>query len=505
MATRLNWLGIVLLLVGGILSTATSAVLSGMILGGCGLLLLIAAIFRILQRSRVDDLRFRAPLYTMNTILLALLVAGIFLAVNVLIHRRPWRMDLTGNRRHTLAPQTVNLLKSIQLPVKVTVFVAETDGMRQKAADLLDLYVYHKADLTVELVDLNKRPDLASQLKVSAYRTIVVETGGRQERFSGELDEERMTRALLIASRQRPRTAAFLTGHGERSLDDDSDGGCSRLKTLLEDSGYAVRTLSAGDAIPEDIDLLAVIGPRLDPLQTTEARIVAALNRGVSLLLCLDPSPGKNWAGLTTPLGVDVTDTLIFDRQGSDMADNPMIPVIIPAGTHPVTRDLNSMCAFPLARCVRVGKQPSDVWQVQVLLRTRRESFAKRDFQQENQEFDPEKDIPGPVALSVALEHTAPSSGEVRLQGPGKIVVAGDSDFLSNHSLYFQGNYLLARNLALWLTEDESLIALDAKPWLANTIRLSHSQRWAVFWVVIVLLPGIFLLSGTFVYLRSRG
>ncbi len=87
----------------------------------------------------------------------------------------------------------------------------------------------------------------------------------------------------------------------------------------------------------------------------------------------------------------------------------------------------------------------------------------------------------------------------------GRVAVVGNAGFLGNGTLHAQGTYLLARGLFGWLAARPELAGLDARPWSAQSIRLSPRDRRAVFWIALVLVPGALAALGVAAHLRGRG
>ncbi len=118
--------------------------------------------------------------------------------------------------------------------------------------------------------------------------------------------------------------------------------------------------------------------------------------------------------------------------------------------------------------------------------------------------IDRQTDKRGPISLGVACERTQPSPepGQPPLQG--RIVVIGDSDFVANQYVDMAGNLNLALNCVDWLAGRQDLIAVRPKVVEAHLMSLTRSQTQAVFWVSVVVVPGMFVLIGLATLMRRR-
>ncbi len=86
----------------------------------------------------------------------------------------------------------------------------------------------------------------------------------------------------------------------------------------------------------------------------------------------------------------------------------------------------------------------------------------------------------------------------------GRLAVFGDSDFASNtyYNLSGNGNFFL--NTVNWLTEEADLISIQPKTSSPRTIHLTQSQGRMIFFVSLIILPLIVLVTGISIWVRRR-
>ena len=111
----------------------------------------------------------------------------------------------------------------------------------------------------------------------------------------------------------------------------------------------------------------------------------------------------------------------------------------------------------------------------------------------------------GPVP--VAAVATVPGSAET----PGKIVVFGDSDFVTNFHSRILGNLDFFMNTLGWLLDRPDVVSLGrAVEGLVQgrssgqSLYLSEAQSRQFFWYLVVLEPGFVFLVGMLVFLTRR-
>ena len=144
----------------------------GPFLTALSLLLFLGGLF--LHRGELrDPLKRRALLFSGNLLLEVGLLLGILVAVNLLALRFQRRVDFTEGKVYSLAPQTVQILKSLKEPISVYAFFSE--ALIGNGEETLRLYSHFgKRKFTYTLVDPNRNPGLARRFNVTADGTVVI-------------------------------------------------------------------------------------------------------------------------------------------------------------------------------------------------------------------------------------------------------------------------------------------------------------------------------------------
>ena len=151
--------------------------------------------------------------------------------------------------------------------VDVTAFVPA--GEAAPVRELLGRYAYESPRFKVEFADPTARPDLVEKLGVTPEKLgkgLVRVAIGKDAVELNELDEAKITNALVKLTRQSAKKVYFLEGHGERPLKGETgDGkeGFSRAAQALRNENYQVESLllaQKGD-VPEDANVVILAGP----------------------------------------------------------------------------------------------------------------------------------------------------------------------------------------------------------------------------------------------------
>src|SRR5262249_5784610 len=123
-------------------------------------------------------------------------------------------------------------------------------------------------------------------------------------------------------------------------------------------------------------------------------------------------------------------------------------------------------------------------------------SYATSNLKSQEIRIDPKKDKKGPLTLAAAGTYS----------GKGRFVVVGNSAWIANNFLRFNGNRDLFLNMMNWLSADEDLISIRPKEPAdkAVTVQKLGQSIQGIFFASIMFLPRLVLASGVAVWWRRR-
>ncbi len=440
---------------------------------------------------------------------IAVIIAVLFSA-NYLADRHNKSFDATKNKRYSLSDQTEKVVKGLKQDVTITYFDRGTEFNR--ARDLLDRYDKISPRLKVDYVDLEKKPQLARQMGVRTLGTTFVQAGAKREEAKS-LTEEEITGALIRALKSGERNACFVSGSGERSIDDSGRGGLSAMKETLEKNNYKTRTISLLEKpeVPKDCTVLVVVAPMKDYLPAEVSAIKSYVEGGGRALFLVEPAvkmgrtePSENpdltnmlsgW-GVTPDKGLVLEDSPV----GQMIGLGPQIPLVANYESQPIVRDMKGPATiFPLSRAL--DTKSTDKTSVDKLFTTSDRSFATTNLNSNVVTFDTKKDKKGPLTLAAAGTYNTGKSGN-----QGRFVVVGSADWATNSVLPARqfGNRDLFLNMMNWLSSDEDLISIRPKDPEDQSFVMTTAQRNLVFYWSILVLPMAVVLSGFMVWWKRR-
>lgn len=157
----------------------------------------------------------RGTLFYGATALITLLLVGALGALNFIAVKQKTSWDLTEAKLFTLAPETTELLRSLEEEIRITAFFGPHEPPYEGVKELLERYQRETDRLVVDFVDPDKEPQLVQEKGITQQGPRVIFEKGGAEAKTAELSEEGFTNALRKLLYTSSRTVYFVRGHGE--------------------------------------------------------------------------------------------------------------------------------------------------------------------------------------------------------------------------------------------------------------------------------------------------
>lgn len=435
------------------------------------------------------------------------LALALVVALELLATRHNQRVDLTPTKAFALSASARQVAASFTEPVRVTAFYnSQGADSRRDMGDLLEQFAVAAPDFTYRLVDLDRSPALAAKYHVSSYNTGVLEAGGDVVRLRA-VDEAEVTAALLSLSRTRARTVCFVTGHAERSPEDnDERGGYSAVGTALAKERFRVEALTTipRDGVPAACTVVVLAGPSKDFLPGEGDALLRFLHDGGRVLVLVDPDAPPSVLAFLRAAGIEARPDLIVDEQNRFVGADSYMPQVLRFRSETFRNNLTAPAVLSLARPVGPLEERPPGVTVTSIAATSPESWAMVGTAAPPDgevRFRREVDQPGPLSVGALATFAAATPDGA----PGQLMVFGDSDFATNFYLDLLGNRDLVLSAVAVLAEDPTLVAVRRKSQPGGTlspISLTAAESRAVFWGGVVAMPLAALLVGAAVGLR---
>lgn len=419
-------------------------------------------VFALIDPNRVRVLLTgRQARYGSNALITSIAFVAVIVFANVLVYQNPYTFDWTENKTNTLAPESIEALSRLDEPVKATAFFSSRYNP-EPARELLEKYRTNgKGKFSFEFVDPDRNPLAAQEAGITGDGKILLQTGQSRE-IVPVASESEITNGLIRILNPEKYSVYFLSGEGERSIEQPGETSFTQVRQALENKNYTVSTLNLeAEKIPDDAKVVVLAGP-IVPLSTQAVdSLKSYLSAGGSLIVLEDPLPFTEFSVeedllaeyLSSDWGITLNNDIIIDAEAPSSA---YFATVVQYTPHPITDKMGGVGAtFPYARSLSVSFDIQDV-SVTDLYYTTQNAWGETDFAsiESNQPaYDPETEQVGPMLLAAAAEN---------LTTGGRVMVIGNSAFAIDSNFDFSGNGELVLNSVDWAAENENLIALSS-------------------------------------------
>ncbi len=482
---------------------------------------------KILQSFRNPKFKYGGYAALVSFIVIALLAA-----VNVVVDQIPAKADLTESKLFTLSEQTAKVLDGLKQDVNVyTLF--ETGKEMQFAQAILEKYRLKSKHIHVKNIDPYRNPGLLAKYKVEGKdpgaNSIIVENGTRfqvvsqydffnysdpqggdpfGQRYAQSVKiEQKLTGALLAVTSAKQPTVYVLQGQDEQSFPFE-------LRDQLRGENYVVNDLNLLTApkVPDDGDILVVIGPRRDLTANEEQKVREFLvDRHKNGLFLMDLNPEvknlPNFDSILRTYGVGLDPVLVVERDPSFHVPQVPIGLVPQMSYHAITSSLRSSdlpVLFPRSQAVTQLDTKRRTITIEPVLTTSERAWGKVDLKSQSNE-QTLADRKGPFNLVVAVTDKDERDSAIE----SRLVVGGSSyvlypDRAFGLPLTGPGNSDFVLNSLSWLEGQKELISIRAKSLIQLPLRMNQLQFFLFAGIAVILVPVLVLGSGLVIWLRRR-
>ena len=414
-------------------------------------------------------------------------------------------IDLSKNERNSLSGESQRLVKSLEKPLKITLFASPNNENRDAFERLFQRYIRHQPSIQFESLNPDLRPDLLTLHDIRFDGEALIEFEGRSEKVS-QITEANVTNAIQRLMRQGERWLVFLQGHGERNPYREANHDYSLFAGQLAGMGFTVENLNLTqtNSIPTNTDVLVLASPKVPMLPGEVDLLRAYLEAGGNLLWLADPEQTTDGLEqLMDLLAIEFLPGVIVDPNSQLLGLKRVdFALVSEYPRHPVTQNIEALSLFPQAQAIEFYGD-EETWEKLNFLRSSDASWnetGEMKGQIYNGDHDDESN--GPLNLGLTLSSSRESdSGEPVKQ---RIAIVGDADFISNSYLGNGANLDIGINLVNWLSHDDNLISINPRPAPDTRLELSKNEQIAISFIFLLILPGLLFGLGLRIWLKRR-
>jgi ABC-type uncharacterized transport system involved in gliding motility auxiliary subunit len=473
-----------------------------------GLIILGLAAYAIMEPERVR--RFftgRQARYGSNALVMTIAFLGILIVGNVLAFQNPKQvLDLTEDNVNTLSPELASALETLPEKVTATAFFAQGSSTASTEQLLSNIKANSNGKFDYQFINPDLDPQAARSAGITGDGKILLQMGDQKE-IVALASETEILKGMLRLLNPGSHVVYFLTGHGERDIEQPGEASMTRAKTTLESKNYTVQPLNllAENEIPEDASLIVIAGP-LQPVSEEEVNLLKEfLANGGSLIVMEDPTALTEFGDASDPLadmlaqdwGITLNNDIVIDLNSTQ--PTTAASAYYDSG-HPITISMNNLAAFfPFTRSFTLAGS-TEAATLTPLVQTNERSWGETDFTSLTQGgaevgMD-DTEMQGPLTLAVAGENSATG---------GRVVVFGTSNFAVDQIFDAYGNGDMFVNSVDWAAEQEGGAGITPKTPTERTFKIPDPFVWlAILLSSVLIIPGLVVLAGVSTWLSRR-
>lgn len=491
-----------------VFSGLTAEDINRYLLVSTGLIILGLAAYAIMEPDRVR--RFftgRQARYGSNALIMTIAFLGILIVGNVLAFQNPKQvLDLTEDNANTLSPELSSALKTLPEKVTATAFFSQGNSPESAEQLLSNIKANSNGKFDYQFINPDRDPQAAINAGITGDGKILLQMGDRKE-IVAFASESEILKGLLRLLSPGSHIVYFLTGHGEKDVEQAGEASLTRAKSTLESKNYTVKTLNllAENQIPEDASLIVIAGP-LQPVSADEVKLLKAyLDKGGSLIVMEDPTALTEFGDADDPLadmlaqdwGITLNNDIVIDLNSTQPTTAASAYY---DSAHPITVNMNNLAAFfPFTRSFTLATSMEGIT-LTPLVQTNERSWGETDFQsltQGGSEVSMDStEVQGPLSLAVAGENSTTG---------GRVVVFGTSNFAVDQIFDAYGNGDMFVNSVDWAAEQEDLANITPKTPIERTFKIPSQPVWILILLSSVfVIPGLVVLAGVSTWLSRR-
>jgi ABC-type uncharacterized transport system involved in gliding motility auxiliary subunit len=479
------------------------------------------------------------------------LFAGCAILINLVGAQIPGRIDLTQNRLYTISSSTKKLLANLPDIVTITMYISHElpaqlqPTLRDVRDSIRDYQTFGKGNIAVLTKDPSASPALAQEAQSAGvremqfnmvsneefklkngYAGIAISYAGKNEvipyiQDTSDLEYQLTSLIKKLTVKEKPKIA-FLTGHGEKNRFSDYVAFNAELQKEYDTQDLA--ELDKNKNIPKDIRAVIVAGPTKDVPDDVKNALKNYIEKDAgSVMFLVDTvtiSPQTLSAQATTQnisdflkerTGITVNRNIAYDLRSNETISfsNGQMRYFLPyafwvrspaqkKSQLPILSKIESIVLpWPSSLDVNNESASEKGWDVQTLFATTKYGSV----QSENYSLAPQDQLStdhvSEQRLMVSL-----TPKENQQAGKGRLVIAGDSDFLTDQ--YMQNspeNMGFGMSALAWLSQEDSIANSRIKQTSIQRLAFENKTQMAavkygnmVGPVVLLVLYGIFRL-----------
>ncbi len=466
---------------------------------------------------------------TFKSLIFIVIFAAMNIAINYLAIRHYTRIDMTKDKLFTLSDKSIAIISEITNPVQIYVYFKPEHELTSMLKKLLNSYATFSTNIQVHWIDpyhdfdiINSLGALKDSFKINSillksatkYKFLSsaklaiydreLEKYGIAPKLIHFIGEAAITGSLIDLSNTDTTFIALINNHGERSPNKQEDSAISSLIRNMSLEGYKFTFINLlnTDKIPDNINILVSTSPKIDFSDNELNLIYKWMNKGGSIFLAIDPlihAKDKTMMDFNLPLllnkiGIKLENNIVVDPSKQIPYSRPDNLYIDSYPKHEIVETMQHIpSVFFQSRSLSINK--NNTFSSIPIINTTKNGWGETDYSNSNFAFNKENDIQGPVCIGIAAHNKKTN---------GKLIIFGDSDFVSNIQIKNPGNLKLIENCFYWLTDKTTLLNIPQKNLKDLRLNLNRNQLIKIFIFGVTAMPILILIYSLIIWIKRK-
>jgi hypothetical protein len=371
--------------------------------------------------------------------------------------------------------QTKMLLEQLTKPLEIKAFISNENPLKKRLIAFVERYQQLQPKIKLNLIQPQRASAQIKAFSIEQEGELLLQYDGNITRVE-KITDYAITKGLQTLLHLNKTKIVFLEGHGERSVFNDSPFEISQLNRFLQNQNIEI----VSQTFPPDIDretLLVIAHPR-QPLNHEESeQILAYIQKGGNLLWLIEPIlEHDGLSGLNKIadfLGLKILDGRVWDHHKKE--NNSLI-------------EIDQFQIFDNMRGLKVNFPEVAALQIDNILFNSQTIFKIPELRLKPFEMEKSEENHGVLNIGFALQRNVLNDKKQR------IIVIGDSDFVSNAYLETAHNKKFAMEIMSWLTENKNLIHLPTNKIHDTKLTIDFNLQSILTAFFLFVLPLIFII-----------
>ena len=500
------------------------------ILLAIGTLGIMIAVFKN-QKIIAEFFKLKTTKYGLDMGSILALTLGIIILVNFLAVKYVHVFDFSMTNQYTLSEQSKKIINNLESDVEIKYFYKDglqnTDSAKKAFLAQAKVFQDYSNKIKISSVEMNANPaitDLYGATKGigEGFISYKGKINSIESQFAGAAGliytEQNFLNSLIKSTRNKFKSIAFITGHGERDTHDEkSENSVSLFRKTLEKNAYLVQDLNliTTGKIPETTDLIIVAGAT-ENFQKGELEVINNyLAKGKSALILFDSIKVYGPINILNNTGWDFDNGLVFNilstAKGTVVStDQPTVANVF-SDESDITKYFGLTKSVLLYRPHAFIKSTNKIkssFLADVILKTSDRNVILNKIDTLDYTGKPTSFNLGLYVKGIYSDASTGFVSEISLKNESELVFFSDINFASNQFFNQTSNKDLLLNTVALLAKETDLVSFAPKEPNASKIKMTGPEFNSYFKFILVglffPLPFVFLIFSVIIWIKRR-